>query len=356
MTDDIMKLSFKRLRSPSGKVYAYSPNSKAVPRLFLIGDGPSEPRIAEEDKSLIRRFPGPGETICPYSGYIGSDEDFIPPDEIKNATEKARHYAVAYAQDCLKKMAKDFNRRQPKGGFVSIEMKLKTANNPPPRIVHIREDLLREINCEICGRSYGVYAIAVFCPDCGAPNVSMHFRQEIKLIEKQIMIAEEQNSEGNKELSYRLMGNAHEDVLTAFEATLKTIYQYLTQLYESDNRNNEILNAFQNIMRTQELFEKFSINPFFNLNASELDLLGLYIQKRHIIGHSLGIADQRYVELVKTEQTGKTVSVFGEEIKNFSKICFSVVRHLENVLLPEQLLFPPPRQMKNHNFHNQNRL
>ena len=335
-----MKLSFKRLRSPSGKVYAYSPNPKAVPRLFLIGDGPGEPRIAEEDKSLIRRFPGPGETICPYSGYIGPDEDFIPPDEINNATEKARHYAIAYARDRLKKMVKDFNRRQTKGGFISMEMRLKTGNNPPPRIVHIREDLLREINCEICGRSYGVYAIAVFCPDCGAPNVSMHFRQEIKLIEKQIMIAEEQSSEGNRELSYRLMGNAHEDVLTAFETTLKTIYQYLTQLRKSDNRNNKVLNAFQNIMRIQELFEKFSVNPFFNLIASELDLLDLYIQKRHIIGHGLGIADQRYAELVKTEQTGKTVSVFGEEIKNFSKICFSVVQHLEKVLLPDITAVP----------------
>jgi hypothetical protein len=29
-----------------------------------------------------------------------------------------------------------------------------------------------------------------------------------------------------QELAYRLMGNAHEDVLTAFEATLKTVYLY----------------------------------------------------------------------------------------------------------------------------------
>src|SRR6202521_3794245 len=29
-----------------------------------------------------------------------------------------------------------------------------------------------------------------------------------------------------RELAYRLMGNAHEDVLTAFEATLKTVYHH----------------------------------------------------------------------------------------------------------------------------------
>ena len=41
-------------------------------------------------------------------------------------------------------------------------------------------------------------------------------REQVELASK---LAVEQS-----ELAYRLLGNAHEDVLTAFEATLKTVY------------------------------------------------------------------------------------------------------------------------------------
>ena len=55
-----MELSYAAPRSPSGKVYQFSPNPDAVPRLFLKGSAPSERQIRDEDRSRIRRTPGPG--------------------------------------------------------------------------------------------------------------------------------------------------------------------------------------------------------------------------------------------------------------------------------------------------------
>lgn len=55
-----MELSYPRPRSPSGKVYQFSPNPDAVPRLFLIGSAPSERQIREEDRARIRRVQRPG--------------------------------------------------------------------------------------------------------------------------------------------------------------------------------------------------------------------------------------------------------------------------------------------------------
>ena len=60
-----MQLSMPMPKSPSGKVYQYSPNPDAVPRLFQLGDAPENRSVEPENRHCIRRDPGPGQTVCP---------------------------------------------------------------------------------------------------------------------------------------------------------------------------------------------------------------------------------------------------------------------------------------------------
>ena len=320
----------------------YSPNPDAVPRLFLIGDAPEVRSIAANDQARIRLNPGSGEVVCPYSGYVAPQEDFVHPKDKDDTCKRAKHDAIADIQDNLKGWARDFNRRQPKGGLISMQMKYKKGSNPAP--IAIREDLLRNLVCDVCSRSYGVYAIGLFCPDCGAPNVQLHFRREVELIHRQIKIAEGQNALGDVELGYRLMGNAHEDVLTAFEATLKAVYIHLTRLSEPVDARADVGNEFQNVERARKRFLELDINPFDGVSESDLILLMDCIQKRHVIGHNLGMTDGRYLSLTHTEeghQLGESVQVLGVDIGRFAEICLSVVGDLERALLPESQRCPP---------------
>ena len=336
-TRDRMELSYPVPRSPSGKIYQYSPNPDAAPRLFLISDVPDGRTIAPEYENYIRRQPGPGETICPYSGHIGPDEDFVHFDDIKAIQKRVEYDAAADVQDYLADMAQDFNRKQPRGGFISMKVDVKKKHRSRP--LAIREDLLRDLECAICRRAYAVYAIALFCPDCGAPNPALHFRREVEIVGQQIALADAQDAEGNCEFAYRLMGNAHEDVLTAFETTLKTIYRYLVRQHLPDRveelcGKKAIGNAFQNIERARALFAPLTTDPFGALSLEERTLLALNIQKRHVIGHNLGIADDHYVNLTQAEQPGETVRLIGDEIARFAAICLSVVTTLESALKP----------------------
>ena len=56
-TDDRMVLSVPLPRTASGKLYQYSPNPDAAPRLFLMGNAPEERSIADEHRCRIRRNP-----------------------------------------------------------------------------------------------------------------------------------------------------------------------------------------------------------------------------------------------------------------------------------------------------------
>lgn len=337
-TRDQMQLSLPRPVSPSGKIYQYSPNPDAAPRLFLLGDAPEERAVAEEQKHRIRREPGPGQTICPYSGHMADDEAFTHMDDIEAVKRHVLWLAENDVQNYLSDWARDFNRRQPRGGFITMKMESKPKRRPKP--LAIREDLLRSLECSVCARSYGVYALALFCPDCGAPNVGLHFRREVQLVGEQITLADELESQGRNELAYRLMGNAHEDVLTAFEATLKTVYRHLVRKLLPDQvekltGKNAIGNAFQNVERGRKLLDPLGIDPYRHLTEADLDHLRLNIQKRHVLGHNLGVADEHYAAFAADQEPGETVTLIGDDIRRFSALCFSVVEGLEDCLLPD---------------------
>ncbi len=336
-TDSQMELSYPLPRSPSGKVYQYSPNPDAAPRLFLIGQAPTERVVPDDLRSRIRLEPGSNQTVCPYSGEIADDEQFVHFEDVEAIKQQIVWAVGADVQDFLRDLAHDFNRGQRPGGLIT--MRMETSGTREPKPVAIRTDLLRDLQCDVCQRPYAVYAIALFCPDCGSPNVTLHFSRETAIVHEEIEIADRLDREGRAEIAYRLMGNAHEDVLTAFEATLKTLYRYLVRRQFPHQvgalcGKKEIGNAFQNIDRAREKFRVLDIDPFTSIDADEIDLLRINIQKRHIIGHNLGIADEHYTELTQAEQPGETVHLLGDEIKKFSDLCLRVVTDLECRLLP----------------------
>ena len=138
--------------------------------------------------------------------------------------------------------------------------------------------------------------------DCSAltvehPTSNCTFVVKLSLFTDRSKIAEGQNALGDVELGYRLVGNAHEDVLTAFEATLKAVYIHLTRLSEPVDARADVGNEFQNVERARKRFLELGINPFDGVSESDLILLMDCIQKRHVIGHNLGMTDGRYLSL-----------------------------------------------------------
>jgi len=343
-TRDRMQLSLPAPKSPSGKVYQYSPNPDATPRLFLIGAAPEDRTIAEEHRLRIRREPGPGHTVCPYSGHIAEDEAFTHADDIEAVKKRVLWMAENDVSSFLGDWAKDFNRKQPRGGFITMKMEHKPRRGPKP--LAIREDLLRSLGCNVCGRAYGVYALALFCPDCGSPNVALHFRREIELVQEQTTLADELDAQGRREIAYRIMGNAHEDVLTAFEATLKTVHAHLVRTHlptqlEKLIGKKAVGNAFQNVERGRDVFARIGFDPFDSLGEDALDHIRLNIQKRHVLGHNLGMADEHYARFAEDHEPGETVTLIGEDIRRFAELCFRVVECLENSIMPGAVLSPP---------------
>jgi len=325
-----MKLSYPVPRTPDGRVYRFSPNEDAHPRHFVLGEVVAQITLTSALRERMKLDPGSDKTVCPYSGTVAESSDFVHPDDVKAALEMVEHDAVLDVEDALSEMLKNaFGGSSSSNGLIKITASVnRSTPRPKPRFG--RQDLMRELVCDHCGRDYGVFAISLFCPDCGAPNLRLHFVRESELVDHQVSLAEEIAAD-KQELAYRLLGNAHEDVLTAFEATLKTVYLHGMSKVGS-NPLPKVGNDFQNVEKAQKRFEELSIDPFSNLTDLELDDLRLNIQKRHVIGHNLGLVDDKFANHDSDAKIGETVDLVGEDIRKFAAISQKAIDNLDTWL------------------------
>lgn len=329
-TGNNMQLAIPLPKTPDGRVYRYSPNENAHPRHFVMGERVEGFSLPESMTPRMTHQPGIPETVCPYSGVVAADNDFTHPDDMAAGRKIVEHAAHADMQEAIHGMFEDLARKF----SGSKHLKVKTGSRPPAKPVprFVRSDLLRELVCDECGRDYGVFAISLFCPDCGAPNIHLHFAREVALVREQVKLADSLG-EDQSELAYRLMGNAHEDVLTAFEATLKTVYLYkVATRPEGSPEVKPVGNAFQNIERGQKRFAEFGFDPYATLSPDALAVLTLNIQKRHVIGHNLGVADAAFAEHAADARLGETVPLVGDDILQFAEIAQMVVNTIDGWL------------------------
>lgn len=328
-----MQLSIPIPATPDGRFYRYSPNIDAHPRHFVMGDRRPDFVPDPHKQARMKYVPGTPGTVCPYSGLRADDSEFIHPDDQKAAIKMVEHAALQDVQDAFSEMLAGVAKR-------SKSLRYKPGpNRNRPRPLFRRRDLMRLLVCDCCGRDYGVFAIALFCPDCGAPNLALHFAREVELVDQQVELAETAGQD-RQELAYRLLGNGHEDVLTAFEATLKVVYAHMIQSRPAGSPPVKAVgNDFQNIGRGRKRFEEFAFDPFAELDAAELSALSLNIQKRHLIGHNLGLVDAKFAEQAQEAKLGETVGLVAADIRTFSATCRRIVDRVDNLLAGQEL--PP---------------
>jgi hypothetical protein len=332
---DGLELAMGLPKTPTGMEMRRCPQENCAPRLFRLGEIPADDDWTGAETRL-HRTPHTAGTTCPYCGHDADDDhDFLDPHDVEALTEWFKWAALEDVTDAFGDMLTNVGRGVPRGGPISIEVRTHRHTRPEPRVW--REDLLRDLTCAVCARRYGVYAIALFCPDCGAPNVSVHFQRECELIEQQVALGRQAE---NPELSFRLLGNAHEDVVTALETYLKTIYRHLVgkQFTAEEGKTltsaRTVGNAFQNIARARERFARIAIDPFVEFDDDDLLYLRLNIEKRHVIGHNLGLADERYAEVAAAAQPGQTVVLLADEILRFARLAARVIQALEAQAFP----------------------
>ena len=158
-------------------------------------------------------------------------------------------------------------------------------------------ELYSNYTCKECGTKYSVIGSAFFCPCCGNISITDIFEETLKNIEKRLkflpniksLLIQLMDKDFAENTNRDMTENCLKDVVSAFQMLASEIYVKLNG--KLDGKND-----FQNISKGSELLKKQCRYGYENwLNEDELKELNIFFQKRHLIVHTNGIINEKYI-------------------------------------------------------------
>lgn len=250
------------------------------------------------------------EVWCPFCRHKAPADEWFTNEQIEHAKAEALTIVKGKIHNALQADARKFNRKQPKGGLISLSMKVTGGRERTYAIpVKAVEEMQLEIECEECNSRFAVIGSAYFCPACGHNSVSRTFSdslQKIRVKKDNVDLIRTTLSDSvgkdEAEITCRsMMETCISDGVVAFQ-------KYCEGLYSP--YGNIPFNAFQRISQGSELWEN-ALNEGYSdwLSSREITDLNILYQKRHILSHKEGIVDDRYIQ-----NSGDSSYVVGQRI------------------------------------------
>ncbi|MGL1935324.1 MAG: hypothetical protein OCD01_09895 [Fibrobacterales bacterium] len=233
---------------------------------------------------------------CPLCRHEAPADQWYTTEQVEHIEEEAFKITQGKIDRALKKNADNFNRKQKKSSFVNMSMEYKGPLGRTYAIPAEAADIMQlEIQCDECSVRFAVVGSAYFCPACGHNSVIQTFDDSLrKILAKKSSIdvvraaLNEAFDKDASELTCRsLIETCISDGVVAFQKFCEGMYEPF---------GKPPFNSFQRLEQGSSLWEK-AISKTYGawLNTSELEILNIIYQKRHILQHNEGIVDKQYI-------------------------------------------------------------
>jgi len=284
---------------------------------------------------------------CPYCGITAHPGNFLTQNQLEYARSVAAKQFVRPLLDKLKSLEREPDRN----AFLSIGVKVDITE--PEIRQYLEKESRRNIHCDRCGRSYSVYGVSYYCPFCGQRDPFAVYQENAETIQRMLRLKETLSED--KELVRKVQKLEEEGVfdtvtekmldmvVTAFETYCKC--KYASKMVELHPRSTyqEWLkragNKFQNLKNAEQLLQqdlKHSIDR--HIPPNDRKVISNAFQKRHVLVHSSGIIDEKYVEATgeNNAKIGTRVQVKRDEVEAVLSSLTRLVEKVEQDLQIEQ--------------------
>ena len=266
------------------------------------------------------------EVWCPMCGHAEPAKHWYTKEQVEHAKREALKVVQGRINSAMRSDAYAFNCQQPKNAFISMSMNVSGGHFSTFKVpAAAMEAMQLEIHCEACACRFAVIGSAYFCPACGHNSVHRMFNDSLRKISakkdnvqliRTAFLA--QGLKDEAELACRsLIESCLLDGVTGFQKYLDGLYQ------ATPNTPTPPFNAFQRLGQGSKLW-KAAVGIAYEdvLDAAQLARLVLLFQKRHLLAHSDGIVDARYVKESgdSTYKEGQRISVASSEIDDLVAI------------------------------------
>lgn len=254
-------------------------------------------KVHEEDWQNIFKDES---VFCPMCGKESTSDNFWTTEQVQNAERQGSQFFESMILKAMEKDASDFNRRQPKGGFISMSMSVNGHVHEKVILpIPSRDIFVQKIQCEKCESRYSVIGSAFFCPSCGYNSVEQTFTNTLNKIETSIKsistirTALNEISKDQAEITCQtIIEKGLLDCVVAFQRFCEMMYQK-----HKDAKPKIPFNAFQKLDVGGNLWKEVLNESYVNwLSESQYRRLNIFFQRRHLLQHTEGIVDQNYLD------------------------------------------------------------
>lgn len=237
--------------------------------------------------------------FCPCCRHEAAKDQWHTTEQVEHAKREALNHLKGLVHGMLESVARDFNRNQPRGGFLTVSMQVsgrshRTFTIPAPAA----KALTMEITCEQCQSKFAVLGSAFFCPTCGHSSAERVFDDAIEKVRAKVDLLSEikkpLEAKGHKDQAAVICRSLLESSIMECVSALQ---RFSEQVYErTQPARSAPFNAFQRIDQSSDLWRAALGEGHENwLTPHELARLKLHYQRRHKLAHAEGIVDVKYV-------------------------------------------------------------
>ena len=274
------------------------------------------------------------KVFCPMCRHEANSQSWFTTEQINEGKNKVREYIVGKINNAFHDDARNFNARQPRNSFLKLSMKF-TGQRGVDYILPMasKEELELKIQCKECNARYAVIGSAFFCPCCGHNSAEETFANAVKKVEVKL-----NNLETIKESLLASVGKDDAEITcrSLIESGLNDCVVALQRFCEvSFTKKAPTIkvrfNAFQNIDAGSDYWKQ-AIGEGYSgwITSDEMNKLKILFQKRHLLAHTEGIVDQKYIDNSgdSSYKVGQRIVVRPEDVR----VCLSVVTEIVRVL------------------------
>lgn len=239
---------------------------------------------------------------CPMCGYAANFNSWYTSEQLMIAAKQGVNYAKTRIFQALRKDVTSFNKAQKKDVLISMKLDL-TGKIGNEFIVPIKakEEMQRKVTCKECGLRYAVIGSAFFCPGCGHNSAEetltnslstiYNILKNLPTIKKTVAQFDKDQAENTHR---SLIEKCLLDCIVAFQRFCEVKYKALAPTTKVP------FNAFQKIDVGGELWKQLIGLSYTDwLTEMQFERFNILFQRRHLLQHTDGITDQKYIDKTK---------------------------------------------------------
>jgi uncharacterized Zn finger protein (UPF0148 family) len=278
------------------------------------------------------------KVFCPMCRHEAKSNSWWTQEQLKHAHEQTVKYLNSRIDHALTEGARDFNNRQPKNSFLSLKMTYNGKSSSTHYMLPIpaSEEMHLKIQCAKCKARYSVIGSAFFCPACGHNSAEETFDNSIQKIEAKIRnlpvireaVAAISKDEAENTCRSLIESSLNECVV-AFQRFCEVVFP------EKSPTTKIKFNAFQKIDVGGDYWRDLLGESYADwLTPKELNQLNLLFQQRHLLAHTEGIVDQKYIDKSggNTYIAGQRLVVKERDVLQLVKLASKIVSALRSKL------------------------